>query len=122
VAILKICFLPPALKRKTSTFTQGDRQYDSGTGKKTNTVREYEGDFETLSVHKHRFINDQADTVFTALMLEVDEWAVSYGEKPFEEELSKTGNSLKGHVRGELTVEARAENSSAKAINVKDVA
>jgi hypothetical protein len=115
-------FLPPALKRKTSTFTQGDRQYDSGTGKKTNTVREYEGDFETLSVHKHRFINDQADTVFTALMLEVDEWAVSYGEKPFEEELSKTGNSLKGHVRGELTVEARAENSSAKAINVKDVA
>lgn len=113
-------FLPPALKRKTSTFTQGDRQYDSATGKKTNTVREYEGDFETLTVHKHRFINDQADTAYTALLLQIDEWAVAYGEKPFEEELGKTGNSIKGHVRGELTLESRAENASAKAINVLD--
>lgn len=111
-------FLPPALKRKTSTFTNGDRQYDAQSAKKTNTVREYEGDFETLTVRKHRFINDQADTTFTALMLQTDMWGVAYGQKPNEEELAKTGKSTKGHIVGELTLEARAENASAKAINV----
>lgn len=111
-------FLPPALKRKTSSFTNGDRQYDAASGKKTNTVREYEGDFETISVHKHRYINDQADTTYSALLLQTDLWGVAYGQRPVEEELAKTGKSTKGHIVGELTLEARNEAGNAKAINV----
>jgi hypothetical protein len=42
-------FLPPSLKRKTSTFTDGDNQYDANSGQQTNTVRMYEGDFENYS-------------------------------------------------------------------------
>lgn len=114
----KDLFLPPALKRVTNGFTQGDNQYDAKTKTVTKVVRQYEGDFETLSLHKHRFINDQADTAYEALLLDRSTWAIAYGEKPHEEELAKTGNSTKGHVVGELTVEARAENANAKVINV----
>jgi hypothetical protein len=115
-------FLPPALKRTTSSFTNGDQQYDRNSGRYVSTVREYEGDYETIAVHKHRYVNDKNDSVFTALLLQLDTWAIAYGEKPHEEELAKTGNSTKGHVVGELTLEARAENANAAAVNMKDVA
>lgn len=117
-------FLSPALKRKSSSFTNGDRQYDSGSKRQTRLTNEYEGDFGVISFHMHRFVNDQADsnTASTgaqrALLLDVDKWAIAYGEKPKEEELAKTGLSVKGHIYGELTLEARAENANAKAINM----
>jgi len=114
----KDLFVGPALKRVTSSFTEGDNQYDAKTGKKMNTVRTYEGDFEVIDVHLHRFIDDQNATSFKAALLEVDKWAIAYGEKPHEEELAKTGNSTKGHVVGELTVENRAENANALAFDV----
>ena len=118
----KDLFLGPALKRVTSGFTNGDMQYDRKTGRQTSTVREYEGDFETITVHLHRFVNDQADTVFRALLLELEKWAIAYGMKPVEEELAKTGKSTKGHITGELTLEARAENANALAFDMVDVA
>ena len=115
-------FLPPALKRTTSTFTNGDMQYDRKSGRLVSTVREYEGDYETIAIHKHRFVNDQVDSVFRALLLQLDKWAIAYGDKPHEEELAKVGNSTNGHVVGELTLEARAENANGAAINMVDVA
>lgn len=114
----KDLFVGPALKRVTSSFTDGDRQYDMKSAKKVNTVRTYEGDFEVIDVHLHRFVDDQGDTSFHALLLEVDKWAIAYGEKPHEEELAKTGNSTKGHVVGEFTIENRAENANAMAFDV----
>jgi len=117
-------FLSPALKRKSSTFTQGDRQYSAESKRQTRLTNEYEGDFGVISFHMHRFLNDQADSNTSgtgaqrALLLDVDMWAIAYGEKPHEEELAKTGLAVKGHVYGELTLEARAENANAKAINM----
>lgn len=117
-------FLSPALKRKSSSFTQGDRQYSSENKRQTRLTQEYEGDFGVISFHMHRFLNDQADSNTSgtgaqrALLLDVDMWAIAYGEKPHEEELAKTGLSIKGHVYGELTLEAKAENANAKAINM----
>lgn len=113
----KDLFQGPALKRVTSSFTQGDNQYDAKSGKMVNTVRRYEGDFETLDIHLHRFIDDQNDTSFQTLLLELEKWAVAYGEKPFEEELPTGGNDKRGHVRGELTIENRAENANAKVVD-----
>lgn len=114
----KDLFVGPALKRVTSSFTEGDNQYDMKAGKKVNTVRVYEGDFETINVHLHRFVDDQNATSFKALLLELDKWAVAYGEKPFEEELPTGGNDKRGHVRGEFTIENRAENANAMAFDV----
>ncbi len=118
-------FLSPALKRKTSSFTNGDKQnYDSSKKRNVRVTNEYEGDFGVISIHMHRFLNDQADSNTSgtgaqrALLLDVSKWAVAYGEKPHEEELAQTGLAIKGHVFGELTLEARAENANAKAINM----
>lgn len=112
-------FLGPTLKRTTSKFTNGDQQYDRDSGKLVSTVREYEGDYETIAIHLHRYVNDKTDTdTLNALLLQLDMWAIAYGEKPHEEDLGLTGNSTKGHIRGELTLEARAENSSALATNI----
>lgn len=117
-------FLSPALKRKSSQFTQGDRQYSAEKKRQTRLTQEYEGEFGVISFHLHRFLNDQADSNTTgtgqqrALLLDIDKWALAYGQKPVEEELAQTGLSLKGHVFGELTIEARAENANAKAINM----
>jgi hypothetical protein len=112
----KDLFLGAKLKRVTSGFTEtADNHFDADERKQINTVRVYEGDFEILSIHLHRFINDAADTSLSAALLDLPTWAVAYGEKPFEEELAKTGNSTKGHVRGELTLEARAQDANAKA-------
>lgn len=111
-------FLPPALKRATASFTEGDRQFDSGSKKLTRTVRQYEGDYETTNIRKHRFINDQSDTSFEAMLLDKNTFAIAYGEKPHEEELAKTGNSTKGHIVGEATLESRAENANVKWVDV----
>lgn len=113
-------FVGPALKRTSSKFTNGDQQYDRNSGRLVSTVREYEGDYETIAFHLHRFVNDKTDTTYKALLLELDKWAVAYGEKPHEEELAKTGVADKGQITGELTIEARAENANAVAVNVKD--
>lgn len=110
--------LPPALKRVTNSFTQGDNQYDAKSKTLTQVVRKYEGDFETLNLRKHRYINDQSDTAYEGMLLDLSKWAVAYGEKPHEEELAKTGNSTKGHIVGELTLESRAENANVKFLNV----
>jgi hypothetical protein len=74
---------------------------------------------KTIRVHKHRFINDKADTTtLRALLLQLDTWAVAYGRRPEEEQLAKVGDSTDGRVVGELTLESRAENANAKAYNV----
>lgn len=114
-------FMGPTLKRASSKFTNGDQQYDRNSGRLVSTVREYEGDYETIAFHLHRFVNDKTDTTtLNVLLLQLDMWAVAYGEKPHEEDLGLTGNSTKGHIRGELTLEARAENANALATNVVD--
>jgi hypothetical protein len=79
----------------------------------TDTIRVYESDFGTLTVTANR-VQAKVPYAQDALFL-LD---VQYFKKAFlrgfkEEKLALTGDSMKGHILGEFTLEARAEESSA---------
>lgn len=101
-------------KRTISTFDGGTtRNIDMVTKRITNMVMVYESDFGVLSVHLHDLI---AQTDLFALQMEM--WALSWLEGTKSEVLARIGNTTKIMIEHQLTLEARAPNSSGKMIDL----
>lgn len=101
------------LKRRISGFTSANTRFvDAPTEKVFAAVDVYESDFGRVEMVKHRYITVSGDTNNDVVGIEKGKWAVAHLREPKYVPLAKTGDSEKGMILGELTLEARAENSS----------
>ncbi len=104
----------PAMRRKiTSVLKTVNVQDEDPSGKRvTHTVRIYDSDFGELKVVPNRVMANIPYSQNCVFILDYDYWKKSYLRTFKEEKLAKTGDSMKGFIVGELTLEARAEESS----------
>jgi len=103
------------LKKRIDGFTANStKNVDSADRRLVNAVDVYESSFAPLvKIFLHRYVNQVALTKTIAnadnvIGIDSDKYAISYMRKPKLRELSKTGDSTKGEVVGELTLEDRA--------------
>lgn len=106
----------PAVRRQVTKVLKAinEQDEDAKSKKATDTIKFYDGDFGDLTIINNRV---QAKVPYAQNSLfGIDE---QYWKKSFltngnwkEEELAKTGDSKKGFIVGELTLEAKAEKSS----------
>ncbi len=103
-------------KRIISTFDGGTtRNIDMITKRITNMVSIYESDFGVLSIHLHDLVSQ---TDLYALQMEM--WALSWLRGTVSEVLARIGNTTKIMIEHELTLEARAPNSSGRMFDLSD--
>ncbi len=110
-----ILMCSPAVRRKVTKVLKIVNVQDENPRDKrvTDTVRIYDSDFGELLVVPNRV---QAKVPYAAnalFILDMEYWKKSYLRNFAEQKLAKTGDSEKGMITGELTMEARAEESSA---------
>jgi hypothetical protein len=79
----------------------------------TDTIRVYESDFGTLTVAANRVQAKVPYAKDALFLLDVQYFTTAFRRGFKEEKLALTGDSMKGHIIGEFTLEARAEESSA---------
>ena len=106
----------PAVRRKVTEVLKAinEQQEDAKSKKATDTIKIYDSDFGELSIMANRV---QARVPYSQnCLFGIDE---QYWKKSFltngnwkEEKLAKTGDSDKGFIVGEFTLEARAEEAS----------
>ena len=108
-------YVPMALKRRISGFTAGSTRNVSAEDKRlVAPVDVYEADAANMvKIFPHRYvsIHTATDTSEQMVGLDEDKWRVAFLRKPFTRELSKTGDSTKGEVVGELTLECLHKNA-----------
>ena len=77
------------------------------------TVSTYETAFGTLTVHKHRYIQQSGDATGRALAVRKEKIRLAYLDKPYiDTELAKAGPYDPRSVYGSLTVEVRNQDSN----------
>ena len=109
--VCDIVLVPAGLKRKISSFTAGNERYVDATDKKlTRPVSIYESDFGVHRIFAHKDVNNSAGTTHI-LGIKEDMWKVAYLRPPKYTDLAKVGDSKDGQIKGELTLEYRAERS-----------
>ncbi len=114
-------YVPMKLKRKISGFTAGSTKFTEVDDKRLiNKVDVYESDMGVHKLFRHRWINQAGDTGLDLVGIQSDAFSVAHltGREPKHVELAKTGDSTKGMIVGELTLEFRAEHSSVRATNL----
>lgn len=103
------------LKRRIDGFSANNTRFVQAEDKKiVNTISTYVSSFGVHELALHRLVDLSTDTNSTIYGLQKDKWAVAHlrGREPQMVKPAQTGDAAKGYVIGELTVEARAENSS----------
>lgn len=111
-----VAYCGPFQKTQISTFAQdSNSNYRVAVEEKklTDTVDVYVNDFYTLAIKPHRIM--PTDEVF---ICDPDYWKKATLRPTFKEELAKTGDSVKYHIVVEHTLEACAENASARIANL----
>jgi len=100
-------YVPMKLKKKISSFTAGaTKNVDLTDRRLVNAVDIYEADAASMvKLFAHRYVTVSGDTNNDIVGLDEDKWRIAYLRKPITRELSKTGDSTKGEVVGELTLE-----------------
>lgn len=100
-AIVDLVLTTAKTKRDISKFTAGNTKDISADDKRlVNSVTVYESDFGIHQIMKHRFMATNSIAGLKKANL-----GVAYLRKPKDVELAKTGDSSKGQVVGELTLE-----------------
>ncbi|AIB11788.1 head protein [Azospirillum argentinense] len=95
-------------KQRFSTFTgRATVQEEAKTKKIVAAVDVYESDFGTLKVVPNRFQRARS-----ALVLEMDKWALAFLRNMKEVPLAKTGDSERKQIICEYTLESRNEKAS----------
>jgi len=98
----------PYNKTVISGFTGNATRFDQSEDKRlVAAIDVYESDFGTLKIVPNRFQRERDAHVLTA-----DLWAIAYLRKPKVVDLARTGDSEKGMVIAEYTLEARNEAGS----------
>lgn len=100
-------YLPMYHKRKISAFTSGATKYvDLIDRRLVNAVDVYEADAaKMIKLFAHRYVRIAADTNYDVVGINEDYFKISYLRKPFVREIPRTGDSTKGEVVGEATLE-----------------
>lgn len=95
------------IKRKISGFTAGTtKNLDANDKRLVNAVDVYQGDAATnVKLFAHRYVTVANDTNYDVVAINEDMFKIAYLRKPFTRELAKTGDSTKGEVVTELTLE-----------------
>jgi hypothetical protein len=95
------------IKRKISAFTAGSTKQTQNTDRRlVNAVDVYEGDAaKMVKLFAHRHMTISGDTNYDVMGLDEDKFRVAYLRKPATVELAKTGDSDKGEILCEATVE-----------------
>lgn len=101
------------IKRKISGFTAGSTKNIEVTDRRLiNSVDIYQADAaKMVKLFAHRYVTVAGDTNYDIIGIDEDKFKVAYLRKPFTRELAKTGDSTKGEVVGELTLENRHYNA-----------
>lgn len=113
-----IVMVGAAIKQKISTFTGIATLYReaASTAKGTRIIGAadiFVHDFGEVRIVPNRFMRAN-----TALILDMDYWAVAVLDGIQKEKLAKTGDSTKWHMVTELTLESRNEMANAKITDV----
>ena len=116
-------FVPMKLKKKISSFTAGaTKNVDLADKRLVNAVDVYESDAASMvKLFAHRYVTVSGDTNNDIVGLDESKWRVAYLRKPFTRELSKTGDSTKGEVIGELTLECLHKDAGFYGANHGDI-
>lgn len=106
-------YAPMYIKRKISNYTAGSTKFTKSEDKRLyNVIDVYEADAARIvKLFAHRYVTVSGDTNYDIVGINEDLWKVSYLRKPFTRELAKTGDSTKGEVIGELTLECRHQDA-----------
>lgn len=105
----------PKQRAVLSSFNGGATKFYSVEDKKLSaTIQVYEGDFGTVKIVTDRFMRGAQTTADREIfVLDADYWAWAELDPVHAEDLAKTGDSEKGMIITEGTLEARQEASSA---------
>ncbi len=106
-------YAPMYMKRKISNF-MGNATYKtvkSDDRRLTNAVDVYEADAaKMVKLFAHRYVTVSGDTNYDVVGINEDLFKVAHLRKPFTRELAKTGDSTKGEVVCESTLECLHQN------------
>lgn len=108
-------FSGSSLKRAISGYTAGATKYIQATdGKLINSYSVYESDFGVVTMYLEREVPTTAGNK-GVLLVDSSKWKVAYltGRRPQHKPLATIGDATRGMLAAELTLEARAEASSA---------
>jgi hypothetical protein len=107
-------YVGATLKRRIDGFTANStKNVDTKDRRLINAVDVYESSFAPLvKIFLHRYVNEDAVLSGVAnanniVGIDSSKYAVSYLRKPYIRKLAKTGDSEKGEIVGELTLEDR---------------
>jgi len=101
-------FAPTKQKRAISGFGQSIRRLTADAESLTNSIDIYESDFGRHAVKTNRW-----QPAGTLAIVESGQFAAAYLRPVKAEELARTGSARKFMIESAVTLEARAENSSA---------
>lgn len=111
----KLLMAAPAVRRKTTNVlkTVNVQDEQAKQARVTATVRIYESDFGEVRIVPNRVQAFVPYTKDCLLILDTEYWKKSFLRNVSEKQLAVTGDSTRGMIIGELTLEARAEAASA---------
>jgi hypothetical protein len=114
--VFDMLVLPLQLRQKVSTFTAGATKFVDATDKRlTRPVAVYESDFNVMRVFAHKDVTNAVATPGPMILgLKEDKWKIAYLRPPRREALAKTGDSEKGQIIGEQTLEYLAERCNTR--------
>ena len=106
-------YVPMYMKRKISAFTANSTMnLDAKDKRLVNAIDIYEADAARIvKLFAHRYVTVSGDTNYDVVGINEDYFKVAHLRKPFTRELAKTGDSTKGEVVGELTLECLHEDA-----------
>ncbi len=113
--VVDAVYVGGTLKRRISSFVNTNTRFiEADSESVNNVINIYESDFGRVEVDKHRYVTVAGDVGNDLIGIQKDKWAVAHlrGREPHYEDIAKTGDSTKGMIIGELTLEGRAQNSS----------
>lgn len=107
-------FMGSKLRADVDTFTQKTNMVVNSPGVSAivRTVTSYETAFGTLMIHKHRYIQQGADTTGRVLAINPEKLKVAFLERPYiDTGLSRSGDYDKRAVVGKMTLEVQNQDS-----------
>jgi len=109
-------FMGSYLKKIMDTFTQKSNIVVNNPGGQTKIVRTvttYETSFGTLTVHKHRYVQQSGDATGRVLAIRPEKLAIAFLEKPvIDPTLARSGDYDFRAIKGKLTLEVRNQDSN----------
>ena len=103
------------MKRVTDTFTQKNNivvNNPAGQSTIVRTVTTFETAMGTLSIQKHRYIQQSADATGRILGYRPEKLKIAYLDMPFIKPLAESGPYAKKAVYGSMTLEVRNQDSN----------